>query len=137
LAADSESNLRKAFEEAKKNAPSIIFIDEIDSIAPKREKTQGEVERRIVSQLLALMDGLKSRAHVIFMGATNGPNSINPALCHFGGFDQEMDIGVPDVVARLEVVCIHCFMRHCFLGPGLYLTAHLLLPGFVYVDCQQ
>ncbi|GJT47006.1 cell division control protein 48 homolog E [Tanacetum coccineum] len=79
LAGESESNLRKAFEEAEKNAPSIIFIDEIDSIAPKREKTNGEVERRIVSQLLTLMDGLKSRAHVIVMGATNRPNSIDPA----------------------------------------------------------
>lgn len=76
MAGESESNLRKAFEEAEKNAPSIIFIDEIDSIAPKREKTNGEVERRIVSQLLTLMDGLKSRAHVIVMGATNRPNSI-------------------------------------------------------------
>lgn len=80
LAGESESNLRKAFEEAEKNAPAIIFIDEIDSIAPKREKTQGEVERRIVSQLLTLMDGLKTRAHVIVMGATNRPNSIDPAL---------------------------------------------------------
>ncbi|XP_042486985.1 cell division control protein 48 homolog E-like [Macadamia integrifolia] len=95
LAGESESNLRKAFEEAEKNAPSIIFIDEIDSIAPKREKTNGEVERRIVSQLLTLMDGLKSRAHVIVMGATNRPNSIDPALRRFGRFDREIDIGVP------------------------------------------
>ncbi|KAL3677464.1 hypothetical protein R1sor_027412 [Riccia sorocarpa] len=107
LAGESESNLRKAFEEAEKNAPSIIFIDEIDSIAPKREKTQGEVERRIVSQLLTLMDGLKSRAHVIVMGATNRPNSIDPALRRFGRFDREIDIGVPDEVGRLEVMRIH------------------------------
>ncbi|XP_017250418.1 cell division control protein 48 homolog E [Daucus carota subsp. sativus] len=107
LAGESESNLRKAFEEAEKNAPSIIFIDEIDSIAPKREKTQGEVERRIVSQLLTLMDGLKSRAHVIVMGATNRPNSIDPALRRFGRFDREIDIGVPDEVGRLEVLRIH------------------------------
>ncbi|OAE33013.1 hypothetical protein AXG93_1913s1150 [Marchantia polymorpha subsp. ruderalis] len=107
LAGESESNLRKAFEEAEKNAPSIIFIDEIDSIAPKREKTQGEVERRIVSQLLTLMDGLKSRAHVIVMGATNRPNSIDPALRRFGRFDREIDIGVPDEVGRLEVIRIH------------------------------
>uniref|UniRef100_A0A453ISB3 Cell division cycle protein 48-like protein n=1 Tax=Aegilops tauschii subsp. strangulata TaxID=200361 RepID=A0A453ISB3_AEGTS len=107
LAGESESNLRKAFEEAEKNAPSIIFIDEIDSIAPKREKTNGEVERRIVSQLLTLMDGLKSRAHVIVMGATNRPNSIDPALRRFGRFDREIDIGVPDEVGRLEVLRIH------------------------------
>ena len=107
LAGESESNLRKAFEEAEKNAPSIIFIDEIDSIAPKREKTQGEVERRIVSQMLTLMDGLKSRAHVMVMGATNRPNSIDPALRRFGRFDREIDIGVPDEVGRLEVLRIH------------------------------
>ncbi|EEC67044.1 hypothetical protein OsI_33786 [Oryza sativa Indica Group] len=107
LAGESESNLRKAFEEAEKNAPSIIFIDEIDSIAPKREKTNGEVERRIVSQLLTLMDGLKARSHVIVMGATNRPNSIDPALRRFGRFDREIDIGVPDEVGRLEVLRIH------------------------------
>ncbi|XP_021733577.1 cell division control protein 48 homolog E-like [Chenopodium quinoa] len=107
MAGESESNLRKAFEEAEKNAPAIIFIDEIDSIAPKRDKTNGEVERRIVSQLLTLMDGLKSRAHVIVMGATNRPNSIDPALRRFGRFDREIDIGVPDQVGRLEVLRIH------------------------------
>jgi len=107
LAGESESNLRKAFEEAEKNSPAIIFIDEIDSIAPKREKTQGEVERRIVSQLLTLMDGLKSRSHVIVMGATNRPNSIDAALRRFGRFDREIDIGVPDEVGRLECLRIH------------------------------
>ena len=107
LAGESESNLRKAFEEAEKNSPAIVFIDEIDSIAPKREKTNGEVERRIVSQLLTLMDGLKSRAHVIVMGATNRPNSIDPALRRFGRFDREVDIGVPDEIGRLEVMRIH------------------------------
>ena len=80
MAGESESNLRKAFEEAEENSPAIIFIDELDSIAPKREKTNGEVERRIVSQLLTLMDGLKQRSHVIVMAATNRPNSIDPAL---------------------------------------------------------
>ena len=90
LAGESESNLRKAFEEAEKNSPAIIFIDEIDSIAPKREKTQGEVERRIVSQLLTLMDGLKARAHVVVLGATNRPNSIDAALRRFGRFDREV-----------------------------------------------
>ncbi|XP_034571144.1 cell division cycle protein 48 homolog isoform X1 [Setaria viridis] len=107
MAGESESNLRKAFEEAEKNAPSIVFIDEIDSIAPNRDKTHGEVERRIVSQLLTLMDGLKARAHVIVMGATNRPNSIDPALRRFGRFDREIDIGVPDEVGRLEVLRIH------------------------------
>jgi len=107
LAGESESNLRKAFEEAEKNAPAIIFIDEIDSIAPKREKTQGEVERRIVSMLLTLMDGMKSRAHIIVMGATNRPNSIDAALRRFGRFDREIDIGVPDETGRLEVLRIH------------------------------
>ncbi|URD98151.1 cell division cycle protein 48 [Musa troglodytarum] len=107
LAGESESNLRDAFEEAEKNAPSIIFIDEIDSIAPKREKTHGELERRVVSQLLTLMDGLKSRSHVIVIGATNRPNSIDSAFRRFGRFDREIDIGVPDEVGRLEVLRIH------------------------------
>merc|ERR1719283_720264 len=107
MAGESESNLRKAFEEAEKNSPSIIFIDELDSIAPKREKTNGEVERRIVSQLLTLMDGLKKRAHVVVIAATNRPNSIDPALRRFGRFDREVDIGIPDAVGRLEVLRIH------------------------------
>merc|ERR1712087_763754 len=107
LAGESESNLRKAFEEAEKNSPAIIFIDEIDAIAPKREKTQGEVERRIVSQLLTLMDGLKARAHVVVIGATNRPNSIDGALRRFGRFDREIDIGVPDENGRLEIFRIH------------------------------
>ncbi|XP_037091679.1 transitional endoplasmic reticulum ATPase [Pollicipes pollicipes] len=107
LAGESESNLRKAFEEAEKNSPAIIFIDELDAIAPKREKTHGEVERRIVSQLLTLMDGLKQRAHVIVMAATNRPNSIDPALRRFGRFDREVDIGIPDATGRLEVLRIH------------------------------
>ncbi|ODN04425.1 Transitional endoplasmic reticulum ATPase TER94 [Orchesella cincta] len=107
LAGESESNLRKAFEEAEKNSPSIIFIDELDAIAPKREKTHGEVERRIVSQLLTLMDGLKQRSHVIVMAATNRPNSIDAALRRFGRFDREIDIGIPDATGRLEVLRIH------------------------------
>jgi len=107
MAGESESNLRKAFEEAEKNSPAIIFIDEIDSIAPKRDKTNGEVERRIVSQLLTLMDGLKQRAHVVVIGATNRPNSIDVALRRFGRFDREIDIGVPDENGRLEIFRIH------------------------------
>ncbi|VEL13823.1 unnamed protein product [Protopolystoma xenopodis] len=107
LAGESESNLRKAFEEAEKNSPAIIFIDELDAIAPKREKTHGEVERRIVSQLLTLMDGLKKRNHVIVMAATNRPNSIDPALRRFGRFDREIEIGIPDSIGRLEILRIH------------------------------
>uniref|UniRef100_A0A8C1QU80 Transitional endoplasmic reticulum ATPase n=1 Tax=Cyprinus carpio TaxID=7962 RepID=A0A8C1QU80_CYPCA len=107
LAGESESNLRKAFEEAEKNAPAIIFIDELDAIAPKREKTHGEVERRIVSQLLTLMDGLKQRVHVVVMAATNRPNSVDPALRRFGRFDREIDIGIPDSTGRLEILQIH------------------------------
>merc|ERR1711991_17017 len=107
MAGESESNLRKAFEEAEKNAPSIIFIDEIDSIAPKRDKTNGEVEKRIVSQMLTLMDGLKGRSNTVVIGATNRPNSIDPALRRFGRFDREIDIGVPDENGRLEIFRIH------------------------------
>ncbi|KAJ3025136.1 UNVERIFIED_CONTAM: AAA ATPase cdc48 [Siphonaria sp. JEL0065] len=107
MAGESESNLRKAFEEAEKNSPSIIFIDEVDSIAPKREKTNGEVERRVVSQLLTLMDGIKARSNVVVMAATNRPNSIDPALRRFGRFDREIDIGIPDPTGRLEILRIH------------------------------
>lgn len=107
MAGESESNLRKAFEEAEKNSPAIIFIDEIDAIAPKRDKTNGEVERRVVSQLLTLMDGLKPRSNLVVMAATNRPNSIDPALRRFGRFDREIDIGIPDPTGRLEVLRIH------------------------------
>ncbi|KAI8880232.1 transitional endoplasmic reticulum ATPase [Backusella circina FSU 941] len=107
MAGESESNLRKAFEEAENNAPAIIFIDEIDAIAPKREKTNGEVERRVVSQLLTLMDGMKARSNVVVIAATNRPNSIDPALRRFGRFDREVDIGIPDPTGRLEVLRIH------------------------------
>merc|ERR1719498_1338151 len=107
MAGEAEGNLRKAFEEAEKNAPSIIFIDEIDSIAPKRDKINGEVERRIVSQLLTLMDGLKQRANVVVIGATNRPNTIDAALRRFGRFDREIDIGCPDENGRLEIFRIH------------------------------
>ncbi len=107
MAGEAEANLRKAFEEAEKNSPAIIFIDEIDSIAPKRDKTNGEVERRVVSQMLTLMDGLKGRGHVVVLAATNRPNSIDPALRRFGRFDRELDIGVPDEVGRMEILRIH------------------------------
>jgi len=107
MAGEAEGNLRKAFEEAEKNSPAIIFIDEIDSIAPNREKVHGEVERRVVSQMLTLMDGLKGRGHVIVIAATNRPNAIDPALRRFGRFDREIDIGVPDEIGRLEILRIH------------------------------
>jgi len=107
MAGQAEENLRKAFEEADANQPAIIFIDEIDSIAPNREKTNGEVERRVVAQLLTLMDGVKSRGQVVCIGATNRPNSIDPALRRFGRFDREIDIGVPDEVGRMEILRIH------------------------------
>ncbi|NTV22770.1 MAG: CDC48 family AAA ATPase [Nanoarchaeota archaeon] len=103
----SEENLRKKFEEAEKNAPSIIFIDEIDAIASKREESKGEVERRVVAQMLALMDGLKSRGKVIVIGATNIPNELDPALRRPGRFDRELEIGVPDKEGRLNILKIH------------------------------
>lgn len=103
----SEENLRKIFEEAEKNAPSIIFIDEIDSIAPKREEARGEVERRVVSQLLTLMDGLKGRGKVIVIAATNRPNDLDPALRRPGRFDRELVIGVPNKQGRKEILEIH------------------------------
>ena len=104
---ESEANLRKIFEEAEKNAPSIIFIDEIDAIAPKREEVTGEVERRVVSQLLTLMDGLKKRGQVIVIAATNRPNAIDPALRRPGRFDREIEVPVPDRDGRLEILKIH------------------------------
>ncbi len=104
---ESEKRLREIFEEAEKNAPSIIFIDEIDAIAPKREEVTGEVERRVVAQLLALMDGLESRGKVIVIAATNRPNAIDPALRRPGRFDREIEIGVPDKNGRKEILQIH------------------------------
>src|ERR687894_923266 len=104
---ESEEKLRNVFEQAEKNAPSIIFIDEIDSIAPKREEVSGEVERRIVAQLLSLMDGLKARGKVVVIGATNRINAIDPALRRPGRFDREIEIGVPDRDGRLDILQIH------------------------------
>ncbi|MBI3027129.1 CDC48 family AAA ATPase [Candidatus Woesearchaeota archaeon] len=103
----SEENLRKKFEEAEKNAPSIIFIDEIDAIASKREETRGEVERRVVAQMLALMDGLQSRGKVVVIAATNVPNILDPALRRPGRFDREIEIGVPSKEGRLNILKIH------------------------------
>ena len=104
---ESEERLRQIFKEAQENAPSIIFMDEIDAIAPKREEVTGEVERRMVSQLLTVMDGLKGRGQVIVIGATNRPNSIDPALRRPGRFDREIELGVPDRSGRKEILQIH------------------------------
>ncbi|OYT34867.1 AAA family ATPase [Archaeoglobales archaeon ex4484_92] len=104
---ESEQRLREIFDEAKENAPSIIFIDEIDSIAPKREEVTGEVERRVVAQLLALLDGLEARGQVIVIAATNRPGAIDPALRRPGRFDREIEIGVPDREGRKEILQIH------------------------------
>jgi transitional endoplasmic reticulum ATPase len=103
----SEERLREIFEEAEENAPSIIFIDEIDAIAPKREEVSGEVERRVVAQLLTLMDGLKTRGEVVVIGATNRPDALDPAIRRGGRFDREIIIGVPDKNGRQEVLQIH------------------------------
>lgn len=104
---ESEQRLREIFEEAQKAAPSIIFVDEIDSIAPKRGEVTGEVERRVVAQLLAMMDGLKERGQVVVIGATNRVDAIDPALRRPGRFDREIEIGVPDRYGRIEILQIH------------------------------
>ena len=104
---ESEGRLRKMFEDAEKNAPSILFIDEIDAIAPKRSEVTGEVERRVVAQLLACMDGLKSRGHIIVIGATNRPDAIDEALRRPGRFDREIEIATPGRDGRLEILQIH------------------------------
>lgn len=104
---ESEKHIREIFEEAEKNAPTIIFIDEIDSIAPKREEVTGEVERRVVAQLLSLMDGLKKRGQVIVIAATNRPNAVDAALRRGGRFDREIEIGIPDRLGRFDILQIH------------------------------
>ncbi|CAE6489664.1 CDC48 family AAA ATPase [Candidatus Nitrosotenuis uzonensis] len=104
---ESEERLREIFKQAEENTPSIIFIDEIDSIAPKRDEVTGEVEKRVVSQLLTLMDGMKSRGKVVVIAATNRPDSIDPALRRPGRFDREIEIGIPDEEGRLEILNIH------------------------------
>lgn len=104
---ESEERLRDTFKQAQENAPSIIFIDEIDSIAPKREEVSGDVEKRVVSQLLTLMDGLESRGKIVVIGATNRPDALDPALRRPGRFDREIEIGIPDENGRLEILEIH------------------------------
>lgn len=132
---ESEARLREIFESAKKNAPSIIFLDEIDAIAPKRERVVGDVEKRVVAQLLALMDGLDSRGHVIVIAATNIPDALDPALRRPGRFDREISIPIPDKNARLTILEIH--------SRGMPLTEDVNLNklaeithGFVGADLQ-
>jgi transitional endoplasmic reticulum ATPase len=104
---ESEERLRETFKQAQENSPSIIFIDEIDSIAPKREEVSGDVEKRVVSQLLTLMDGIESRGKLVVIGASNRPNALDPALRRPGRFDREIEIGIPDQEGRLEILQIH------------------------------
>ena len=130
---DSEEKLREIFQKAEENAPSIIFIDEIDSIAPKRDESKGEMERRVVAQLLSLMDGLKSRGKVIVIAATNLPDAIDPALRRGGRFDREIEIGVPDKDGRAQILQIHT--RNMPLGDSVELKKYAARThGFVGAD---
>jgi transitional endoplasmic reticulum ATPase len=132
---ESEARLREIFKEAKEKAPTIIFIDEIDSIAPKREEVTGEVERRVVSQLLSLMDGLEARGKVIVIAATNRPNAIDPALRRPGRFDREIEIKVPDKKGRYEILQIHT--RHMPLTQDVDLERLAAVThGFVGADAE-
>ncbi len=133
---ESEKKIRDIFEEAEKTAPTIIFIDEIDAIAPKREDVQGEVERRVVSQILTMMDGLKGRGKVIVIGATNRVNALDPALRRPGRFDREIEVGVPSKEGRLQILKIHT------RGMPLTKTVKLedlaaLTHGFVGADLES
>jgi transitional endoplasmic reticulum ATPase len=130
---ESEKQLRDKFEEAEQNAPAIIFIDELDSIAPKRAEVTGEVERRVVAQLLALMDGLKSRGQVVVIAATNLPDQIDPALRRGGRFDREIEIGIPDKKGRLEIFQVHT--RGVPLSDEIHLQDYAnITHGFVGAD---
>ena len=132
---ESEAHLRKIFEEAQRKAPSIVFIDEIDAVAPRRENVQGEVEKRVVAQLLSLMDGLAERRHLIVLAATNLPNVLDPALRRPGRFDREIAISIPDAKARKEILDIHS--RGMPLADDVDLD-HLaaVTHGFVGADLQ-
>ncbi|MEK6899665.1 MAG: AAA family ATPase, partial [Nanoarchaeota archaeon] len=133
---ESEANLRKKFEEAEQNAPSIIFFDEIDAIATKREETKGDVEKRVVAQLLGLMDGLKSRGKVIVIAATNMPNQLDAALRRPGRFDREIELRVPDRKGRLEILKIHS--RHMPLAKNVVLEELARVThGFVGADLNS
>ena len=132
---ESEANLRRVFEEAQKNAPSIIFLDELDAIAPKRTEVQGEVEKRVVAQMLALMDGVTGRGQVIVMGATNIPDNIDPALRRPGRLDREIEIPIPDRHGRRQILEIHT--RGMPLDPGVDVD-HLasVTHGYVGADLE-
>ncbi|HJR85800.1 MAG TPA: CDC48 family AAA ATPase [Nitrososphaeraceae archaeon] len=133
---ESEERLREVFKKAEENAPAIIFIDEIDSIAPKREEVSGEVERRVVAQLLSLMDGMSSRGKVVVIGATNRINAIDPALRRPGRFDREIEIGVPDREGRLEILQIHTRGMPLEKDVDLGVIANMS-HGFVGADLQS
>ena len=132
---ESEKRLRDTFEQAQEKSPSILFIDELDSIAPNREDVSGEVERRVVSQLLTLMDGINSRGKIIMIAASNRPNAIDPALRRPGRFDREIEIGIPDDDGRLEILNIHT--KGMPLGPDVDLKRiSRLTHGFVGADLE-
>ena len=132
---ESEKRLRETFEQAQEKSPSILFIDELDSIAPNREDVSGEVERRVVSQLLTLMDGINSRGKIIIIAASNRPNAIDPALRRPGRFDREIEIGIPDDDGRLEILNIHT--KGMPLGPDVDLKRiSRLTHGFVGADLE-
>jgi transitional endoplasmic reticulum ATPase len=133
---ESEARLREIFDTASKNAPSIIFLDEIDAISPKRESVNGDVEKRVVAQLLALMDGLKDRGQVIVIGATNLPNAIDSALRRPGRFDREIEIGIPDQRGRLQILQV--FTRDMPLNDNIDLERLAeLTHGYVGADLQS
>ena len=132
---ESESRLRGIFQEAQKRAPSIIFIDELDALAPKRAESGGEVERRIVGQLLALMDGMASRGQIVLIGATNQPNALDPAIRRPGRFDREISLRVPDVRGRTEILRIHS--KDASLANDIdFARLAQLTPGFVGADLE-
>jgi transitional endoplasmic reticulum ATPase len=132
---ESEQRLRSVFQEAQRRAPSVIFIDEIDALAPKRAESGGEVERRIVGQLLALMDGLESRGQIVIIGATNQPNALDPAIRRPGRFDREIALRVPDMRGRMEILHIHS--RDAALANDVDLQRLAqLTPGFVGADLE-
>lgn len=132
---ESEERLRDAFKQARDNSPSIIFIDELDSIAPKRDDVSGEVEKRIVSQMLTLMDGIQSRGKIIVIGATNRPNAIDPALRRPGRFDREIEINIPDEEGRVEILSIHT--KGMPLGTDIDLNRiSKITHGFVGADLE-
>ena len=133
---ESEEQLREVFEEAAENAPAVVFIDEIDSIAPKRDDTSGDVERRVVAQLLSLMDGLEERKEVVVIGATNRVDALDPALRRGGRFDREIEVGVPDKEGRTEILQVHT--RGMPLAEGIDIEQYAEnTHGFVGADIEQ